>query len=201
MYHYFSLPHVIVGIVASVLIGLFYTAQHNNSWWPWSDDHTHSEEFHIHADLRIVIDGEVMNLARPEYMSTAESIRHDHVHLHDNDGEVVHIHAPHISLVTFLNSLGITLTDTCLTVDQNSHCTDESNTLKLIVNGEPYEVVFTSYVPKDLDQILLFFGTKEDTDRAMQEFQNVSDRACIFSGSCPERGLPPPESCGLTCEL
>ena len=88
----------------------------------------------------------------------------------------------------------------CLTIDTETYCTNETESVALFVNGERWSHSLKDYVPQDLDRVLLYFGTLEEA-LITTYLETVPDEACIYSGSCPERGIAPPESCGLTCEL
>ena len=52
----------------------------------------------------------------------------------------------------------------------------------------------------DEDKVLLYYGD-HSRENIESWFEQISNDACIYSYTCPERGTPPPESCGLTCEL
>ena len=161
---------------------------------------TFDTAYHVHADFKIYIGNEAIDLSQDEYMTTASKELSDHVHLHDGDGDVEHIHLEGVTFVEFLSTLGLTLTNTCLTYDEKEYCSDEDDGLSLYVNEEKYQEPIASYIPKDEDRILLFFGNI--TNVSIQTLlDSVTDDACYFSGTCPERGVAPPESCGLTCEL
>lgn len=199
-------PMLLAGMIGLILgatslyIALPYLQ--SSEWWPGHIEHNHvNSEYHIHTDFLIVLDDEVIDLSGNEYMSTATQTLHEHVHLHDNDPNVLHVHEENISFVEFLASLNITLTEKCLTIPNGkAYCTDETNKLLLTVNNEQFAESLTSYIPKDEDRVLLYMGKNSDSAQSMFG-PRITDEACIFSGTCPERGLPPPESCGLTCEI
>lgn len=201
----------IIGIIVGMLITNYLLPKmESQEWWPGHDqqDHGHDEgAYHVHADFLLVVDGDVIDLSLPKFMSTAESKLSDDAHLHDDDGTVVHMHAKDVSLATFLKSFKfledrpMLLTDTCIELPEAAKiCNDEENEVVLYVNDNVYEGNLTEYVPEDLDRVLLYAGVKDE--KVIKEYLGrVEDRACIFSGSCPERGVAPAESCGLTCEL
>lgn len=173
---------------------------------PLNHDHPHpiadpaDDEYHVHADFHIVIAGERLDLADPALMTTGEQELHPDVHLHDGNGEVQHLHAPGVTFAEFLASLGIELTNECLTVDEQEYCADETNELRLYVDGTQFEDNLTTYEPVDDEQILLYYG-QPDAAAIETALEAVPDDACYYSGTCPERGVAPPESCGLTCDL
>jgi hypothetical protein len=133
-------------------------------------------------------------------MSTAKRILHPGVHLHDNNDSVIHFHAPGISLVTFLNSISFTLDESCFSIGETKYCNTATEKLLLYVNDIDRTTDIATYIPADNDRVLLYYGER---DQATIEpwLSRVTDRACIYTGTCPERGTAPAEECGLTCEL
>ena len=87
-----------------------------------SSPHTHDDgqaAHHTHADFHIQIGDQLLDLARPELMTTDTQALHPKAHLHDGVGTVVHFHAPNISFGTFLASLGFSWENECLTTLDN----------------------------------------------------------------------------------
>lgn len=158
------------------------------------------DEVHVHADFLLYINDEQIDFSGDQYQSSATQVLHPDFHFHDNEDHIIHRHAADLTLAAFLDSLGYTLTNECITTDSGqTHCSDEESELLLYVNGQTYDDI-TSYIPEDEDQVLLYYGAPDNL--AIETYlDEVTDKACIYSGTCPERGLPPPESCGITCEI
>lgn len=193
----------VAGLFVSIIIGSFfnYIDQRNHA-----DSHdTHpivdpfDSQYHVHADFHIVVRDTLVSLDDDMFQTTSQQELHDGAHLHDNNGDVKHIHAEDVTFTEFLDSLEITLTDSCLTLD-NEYCSNEAEEVLLFVNGERYTSSLTEYVPVDDDSILLYYGVN-DMGTIQPFIDTVPDDACYYSGTCPERGVAPPESCGETCEL
>jgi hypothetical protein len=70
---------------------------------------------------------------------------------------------------------------------------NDPNKLKMFVNGKLNDQ-FDAYVPKDLDRIAIIYGNEPEAKMA-EEAGSVSDDACIYSLTCPQRGKPPTEEC------
>jgi hypothetical protein len=154
-------------------------------------------DVHVHSDFLMVINGESADLTGSEYQSGIEQVLHKHSHLHDGNDDVLHRHAEGITLTEFLSSLGFTLTNTCLSTDTGeAFCSNQTSSLHLFVNETEISPI-TIYIPQEEDKILLFYGADEPSSY----FADITADACIYSLTCPERGTPPPESCGITCEL
>ena len=152
---------------------------------------------HEHVDFKVYLKGQAYNLSQQKYMSTADSKLSPFIHLHDSDGNIIHLHASGITLGMLFQSLGMNLTSTCFTLDNGtSYCTNQDYTLSMYVNGKKNNN-YEKYGIKDLDRILLTYRN-EDKGTLNTELNSVTDNACIFSGKCPERGAPPDESSCLT---
>ena len=171
----------------------------------WADDHygAASEKYHIHADFLIQTFDTVHNLGTAELMTTAEQSHHEHAHMHDEEGDVLHMHAEGVSFVEFLASLDYVIEDQNLTLPNGDELRSDvmqPEYLQLYVNGELWEDEMDTYIPQDLDRVLLFYG--DPNNRPIETYlQSVPNDSCIYSGSCPERGTAPAENCGLTCDL
>ena len=156
------------------------------------------KEYHVHADFKVILEGYVINFSQEQYQSTGFNTLHDTVHLHDNNGDVIHYHAKGINLSIFFNSLDLELIQSCFRYKNNSYCTNETHSLEFYVNDKKVESI-SSYVAEDLDRILIVYDKKEvDTTTYLPL---VTDAACIQSALCPERGEPSEGSCitGETC--
>lgn len=186
-------------IIGALLMRVFFVVTNNEPEHEHSE-HTHSEDVHEHGDFSVVIDGRTLDFTGDQYQSSAEQIRHANTHLHDNQGNIVHRHAENVTFNDLLTSIGFTYTGDCLTLDTGEiYCSDDEKTLALFVNNALQDDPL-AYIVQDNDRILLYYGDLDDT-KLTEYLDAVSDEACIYSGTCPERGLPPAEGCGLTCEV
>ena len=157
--------------------------------------------YHVHADFRIFIGDDQVDLTADKFMTTAMNMVSEDAHLHDGNGEVKHIHAEEVTFASFLESLDIILTPDCLTLfSGEALCSGDEQGLQLYVNQVLYTQPLTEYVPMDDDRILLYYG--DPLNENIQTYiEEIPADSCYYSGTCPERGVAPPESCGLTCEL
>ncbi|MEX0930888.1 MAG: hypothetical protein WDZ68_01205, partial [Candidatus Paceibacterota bacterium] len=186
----------LLGIVTAFLVSSFYNP-FQESVAHTDDGHSHSDndKVHVHADFLFYIQDEQVDLTDDKYQSVEGAVKHLSFHLHDNIGHVLHRHAVDITLADFLSSIGFELTDNCI-VHENGvkYCTDTENELRLYVNGGIHETP-SEYVTQEGDQILLYYGDP-DSSRIATYLEEITEEACIYSGTCPLRGTPPPESCG-----
>lgn len=158
---------------------------------------------HTHADFAVWINGEQLDFSADKYMSglsTDDSThdeqgehRHQYLHLHDNNGDIIHRHKPGLTLHDFLMSLGFGTTPGCLIPDDGKPVCDAGDKRwRMFVNGEewPFD---TAYDFNDVDQILLTYGSSDD--EIAPQLDAMTDDACLYSRTCPERGDPPTENC------
>lgn len=193
-----SLVAFVAGLLSALAAGYFLVP---NASDPYQITATETDSVHVHADFLMYLDHEQYRFTDDQYQSTSEEVQHSHLHLHNNNDHVIHRHAPDLTFVSFLDSLGYTLTEECLVTDAGeSFCTTENgNTLQIYVNGTAIDT-HTEYVFADGDQILVYYG--DPTDERVDTYLNaITDDACLHSGTCPERGTAPPEECGITCEI
>lgn len=191
----------VLGIIVAYSAGtLLVTQTRDDSYLHVHDGHEHDDEVHVHSDFIVFLGGEQLDLSADKYMSASDQVLHTNVHLHDNTGHIIHRHADAITLADFFGSLGFTLTDNCITTaTSNEYCSTEDDQLLLFINGDATTTI-ASYVNQEGDRLLLYYG--DPSDPITDELNNsITDESCIYSGTCPERGTAPPESCGLTCEL
>ncbi len=152
------------------------------------------EKTHEHADIAIYLDGKKMDLTQEKYQSTEEKPLSSDTHLHDGNGEVIHKHRTLITLGDLFDSIGIQFTKSCFILDtKEQFCNNDTNTLKFLVNGVDNDQ-FNTYELRDEDKILISYGD-ETLEEIQTQIASVSDDACLYSETCPERGKPPTENC------
>lgn len=160
-----------------------------------------ADEVHVHSDFILYMNDTEYDLSEDKYQSKTGHVLAEHIHLHDNNDEVIHRHDHGVTLGSFFDSLGFSLTDTCVESDEGEvFCSGDGNALMVFVNDERVEAP-SGYVNQEEDRILIYYGDSSDSKKITELLLSITDKACIYSGTCPERGVAPAESCGLTCEL
>ena len=186
--HYYFLGFLSIFVI--VILFFLYSSNTNN----YDKKINTYNETHIHADILVSIEGN-QNILRQnikEYQSNEHIARHEFLHLHDNNPSVIHIHSSQKTLSEFLGSLGLKLDSKCLSLNSEKN-TCKGDGLKLFVNSEEYINEFDTYIPNDLDKILLTDVSGEKMDKLLRE---VTNEACIQSGKCErEEGQKINESC------
>jgi protein-disulfide isomerase len=132
------------------------------------------EKVHEHADLSLFINGKKTLLqSRPEFFEKDPDI-----HSHKDTEEVIHKHKTGVTLGQLIDSWK----------------TDLPSKVEWYLNGLKQATDFKKYEFKDLDRITLSFSDSSFSPTEKQ-ISEVTDRACIYSEKCPERGKPPTENC------
>jgi hypothetical protein len=146
-------------------------------------------DIHTHADFAVYLEGEQFDFSVAHYHSDKNNQVNPFVHVHDGDGGVIHHHIAGVTMKEFFNSISMDFTESCFVLDTGKgYCTIGEKELRMYVNGKQVPVN-PGYVFNDLDQILISHGVH--TDQSVKEqLDSVSDRSCIQSGTCPERGMP-----------
>lgn len=155
---------------------------------------------HTHADFAVYVDGERFDFSADELMSGAstdaehDDAHHQYLHLHDGIGHVIHRHKPGLTLKEFFDSIQVGMEGNCYVsfapLADGQICDDTP--FRLFVNGE--ELPFTlDYAFSDLDQVLL--TTAATDEEVQQQLKEMTDDACLYSKTCPQRGDPPAENC------
>ncbi len=148
------------------------------------------EKTHTHADIKIYINREQLDLSADKYQSTVERPLHPDIHLHDGNGEMIHLHWTGVRIDRFFSSLGMYLDEECLLLeDGREYCTGSEGTLSIYADDAR---VGPDYLIEDLNRLLVSFGDLNDIP---VQLEAVKDEACIYSLQCPERGSPPAETC------
>jgi hypothetical protein len=192
---------LVFGLLVALLVGTFISKpDHDHQSTSHPIGTTQGEGVHVHGDFRLYIGDERIRFTDDKYQSSGATTHHASLHFHDGNDEVIHRHADGMTLVEFFNSIGITLDNECLTLDTGTeYCTNATGTLMLIVNNER-TLDIKNYIFAEEDRILIYYGDPKNPN--IRDYTvGVTDLACVYSGTCPERGTLPTESCGLTCEV
>ena len=102
---------------------------------------------HYHGTIEVVVDGEPVDFSRDRYQLQADAF-----HFEDGEGERWHGHAEHVTLAWAMDTLGIDVTETTVTVGGTTYDDADPDTdVAVTVNGEP--VTPSSYVLGEGDAI------------------------------------------------
>jgi protein-disulfide isomerase len=160
------------------------------------------EKVHEHADFKVILSGKAFDFSQAKYQSSEDNPLDPDAHSHDGIGNVTHKHRKGVTIGDFFKSLGMTFDNSCFITDDNTkYCSDDTNTLKFLVNGKSNDE-YGNYEFTDLDKLLISYGPKDEN--VTKQINLLSDDACMYSEKCPERGKPPTENCvgglGTDCQ-
>lgn len=169
---------------------------------------------HTHADFAVWIDGKQLDFSKPEYMSSPpkdasaslylmptvrahgdEEDSHvvpgrEYLHSHDGNGHVIHRHKPGLTIGNFFKSIQVNISAKCYEsfapLADGRICGEHP--FRMFVNGKEMPLNM-DYVFEDLDQML--FTNAHAEEEVQKELEKLTNDACMYSKTCPERGEPP----------
>jgi competence protein ComGF len=182
-----------------------------------SIEQSKDQEFHEHADFAVFLNGEKFDFSQEKYMNYepckissnsiiqktyAHSNNHDdiqksNVDLHGNNGNVIHVHKQGITYQDFFHSLQIDFDDQSFTEDEgNTYKNNNENIFQFFINNQQVDSLYNQEI-RNLDKVLISYGQKNRSKSSLfLELAQISNSACIESGSCTHRERAEPESCG-----
>ncbi|QUC64078.1 hypothetical protein NsoK4_06405 [Nitrosopumilus sp. K4] len=118
---------------------------------------------HAHAAILLVIDGEQLNFGLPQFQLTSK-----YIHFENNNPVTIHKHATNVPLEMLFASIGITISDDCVTIEDygtrgtiRDICTRQGEELVVFVNRKKYDSDISGYEIKHNDRILIAIGHNE----------------------------------------
>lgn len=129
---------------------------------------------HNHADVKVYINGKSIDFSQKKYQITTSFI-----HFEDGLGDVVHLHAPGLTIGHLLNSIKFGFTGDCIIIDGGNYCNDKTKKLKFYVNGQSNKE-FYNYAIKDLDKILISYGSENDLE-IQNQLNSITNLAPRYS--------------------
>ena len=124
---------------------------------------------HEHADWMLYINGKAIDLDGAQY-----KIKSDYVHM-EGTTHAIHMHATNVPLGYFIETLGMKITPTSITVEGVTYNNEGDKKVHMFVN-EKENFEFDRYILKSQDEILIVYGN--DTDEQIQKYiQTIPDEA------------------------
>ena len=131
---------------------------------------------HNHADIKFYINGNAVDFSQQKYQLAARFI-----HFEEGIGNVVHVHATGLTMGHLFRSLAGDLNNNCVALEKNNYCSEGSKKLRFYVNGNPSNE-FDNYAIKDLDRILVSYGTESEAD-IQKQLDSVTNLAAKYSAN------------------
>lgn len=134
---------------------------------------------HIHADIKVYINGQPIDFSQKKYQVTTS-----YIHFEDGLGDVIHVHATGMTTLHLLKSAGMDLRNHCLIFEENNYCSDAKKEIKFFVNGKGSNDL-GNYVIKDLDKVLVSYGSENELE-IQKQVSSVTDLAKKYSANKQE---------------
>lgn len=111
---------------------------------------------HEHAQFSVFVDGEEIDFSQPQYQF--HQTQNSRIHFEAGDGDTIHKHATGATIGFALESLGLGLNETCLTVHDDTYCENGNASLTTRVNGNQIQAP-ASHVIRDGEVIRIEYAS------------------------------------------
>lgn len=188
-----NMKKIILSIVSILLLAVTFI-----SWYIYASlEHIPP---HFHANFAIYINDERIDFSDDTYMEDVAGcsitwllVAKDRAHLHENNGETIHIHHDWVTWGHFFANVNYTFSESFIASDEwKVYVNSWERKLSFILNGEevlnPYNRIINSK-----DRLLISYGEESNED-IMKRFDQVSDNAWEYNDKYD------PGSCGGTNE-
>ena len=124
---------------------------------------------HAHAALVIFVNGDKLDFSHPQFQ-----IQSKYIHFENDNPYLIHKHATDVPLDMLFASFGLKITSECIELgyEESQYCTDEDNSMIILVNGKPYSNI-NLYEIRHNDRILISFGDSESVSEQQEYLQGL----------------------------
>ncbi|MBI4452394.1 hypothetical protein HY637_03120 [Candidatus Woesearchaeota archaeon] len=129
---------------------------------------------HNHADVKVYVNGKAIDFSQSRYQLAARFI-----HFEEGIGDLIHIHAIGLTIGHLFKSLGMDFDNDCIFFEKAGYCGDGNKKLRFYVNGKESNE-FDNYVIKDLDKILVSYGTESEAE-IQKQLNSITNLAAKYS--------------------
>jgi hypothetical protein len=142
------------------------------------------EPVHFHANWALFVDGQRMDLSGREFMEDVAQCSvdpthqraEDRVHMHENNHDVVHVHASGVTWGLLLANIGMWAGNNYLDVGSQLLQNGEAGQLKFILNGT--QVFSIRSLPiRSQDRLLISYGPETADEAIATQFPTVASTA------------------------
>ena len=131
---------------------------------------------HAHAAIAIFIDDVQLNFGLKQFQMSSK-----YIHFENHNPYLIHRHATEVPLEMLFTSMGMTLTQECIilnnydsSVNNNEKfCTGENNFLVFYVNGEQYRSDISKYIPEHNDRIMISLGDFKSISKHLKYLESL----------------------------
>ncbi len=155
---------------------------------------------HYHANFAMYIDGEGVDFSDDKYMEdvagcslSGEKMPKDRVHLHENNGDTIHIHSEWAAWGHFFaNNNYYFSSERIITDTWEEYSVDQENKIYYVLNGKEINNPYNRLISSE-DRLLIAYG-----DYTQEELTELSDSVSDNAGEYNSKYDP--GSCGGTNE-
>jgi hypothetical protein len=139
---------------------------------------------HYHANWAVFVGGQRLDLTANRYMEDVfqctvdptQQRPEDRVHMHENNHDVVHVHATGVTWGHLLANLGFGIGDDYLHTDRDRFVASGEQTLKFVLNGARIGSIRNLAI-EDQDRLLISFGNERMEEAMEMQFPLVGSDA------------------------
>lgn len=172
---------------------------------------TEDHAVHHHANFAVMVDGQKLDFSADQYMEDVGACSvdgtqrpEDRVHLHDNNGDTIHIHAEGATWGHFFANLGFTLGSDLLQTDDGRRypaALSEDSEITFFLNGELVEAIDNQTIDSE-DRLLIHLGEPLSEAVLLAQYEeNVRSDAGEFNHSYDPGGCSGPDEKNLSQRL
>lgn len=161
-----------------------------------SHDHE-TGKVHYHANFRVYLDTQFVDLSGAEYMEELASCAvdptkekpEDRVHMHENKGDLIHVHDAGATWGHFMSNIGWNFGDTYVSDSSKTlHVATATKKARYVLNGKFVQGAQNLQI-RSVDRFLIDFSDATD-EEVLKRFETVPQTADA------QNHLPDPASCG-----
>lgn len=130
---------------------------------------------HLHADVKVYINGNSIDFSQKKYQLAAR-----YIHFEEGVGDVIHTHATGLTMGHLFKSLHGDFNNDCVVLEEADYCSEGSKKLKFYANGK-LSNEYNNYEIKDLDKILVSYGTESEA-QIQKQLNSITNLAPGISG-------------------
>lgn len=159
---------------------------------------------HYHANMAVVIDGQKWDFSLEKYMEEVERCNvtsdvrpQDRTHLHDKNGDTVHVHMAASTWGDLFANIGWNVTNVALTDESGKEYRNtEKKRVLYILNGEELLISPTNTPIASEDRLLVYYGTGTFEEILIEHYPLVSRNAIEYNNkqdpaSCSQNANAP----------
>ncbi|MCA9333258.1 hypothetical protein KDA00_05305 [Candidatus Saccharibacteria bacterium] len=158
-----------------------------------------SDNVHYHANFALYINGQRDDFKDLSFYEEVQACTDDSIdnpksrtHMHNQQNDLVHIHAHSVTWGHFFANLGYSLGNKQIQTDDGVFVDGKPGDLKFILNGSEVDSVANKVIESE-DTLLIDYGNSND-EELMERYENINKSASEFNGKYDPSGCSGNES-------